>query len=462
MGVLQAVAAPRTLTVAFAAALTVWWVWFLTHLPWLGLSEQVSIPTILASWALALFIGAGALRRSGLNQSQTLTTSAVAGFLSSLLGLLILGSKLTTSAGLSAPVELRPAAALMILGFLSIGLVLGLLAGFGGAKGPAFPHHNVSDQRWLGRFAVLTVFAVVPLLVVGGLVTSSNSGMAVPDWPNTYGTNMFLYPLGPRAAPSIFLEHSHRLFGTFVGLTAIALFFLTLRHSDRRFLWFLAGLALFLVIAQGLLGGFRVLQGSTDAATDARWSRVVHGVLAQFIFCIYVILAVRLGVRYQHVRQQAEAGTLEFGHGSKQKLLRVFSAAAMHATLLQLVFGAMYRHTRAPHALWAHIGFSVIVVLMALLAGFAARTIRFSDTVEQFVRRVALLTLICVTFQSLLGGVVLMLGGTKPDPDSVAQVLLRSAHHANGAALLALVRVLMMWGRALSPRKLAPVAPVTA
>ena len=67
------------------------------------------------------------------------------------------------------------------------------------------------------------VVAVAPLLFVGGLVTSTNSGMAVPDWPNTFGSNMFLYPLGPRAQPDVYLEHSHRLFGTLVGLATLKL-----------------------------------------------------------------------------------------------------------------------------------------------------------------------------------------------------------------------------------------------
>ena len=75
----------------------------------------------------------------------------------------------------------------------------------------------------LHRFAAFVVAATAILIFAGGLVTSTGSGLSVPDWPNTFGTNMFLYPLGPRAAPDVFLEHSHRLFGTLVGLSAIAM-----------------------------------------------------------------------------------------------------------------------------------------------------------------------------------------------------------------------------------------------
>src|SRR4029077_11054524 len=79
---------------------------------------------------------------------------------------------------------------------------------------------------WPHRLALLLASATFPLLWVGGLVTSYDAGMAVPDWPTTYGYNLFLYPwqswvLGPW---DLFIEHGHRLFGAAVGLLSIALF----------------------------------------------------------------------------------------------------------------------------------------------------------------------------------------------------------------------------------------------
>jgi cytochrome c oxidase assembly protein subunit 15 len=78
---------------------------------------------------------------------------------------------------------------------------------------------------WPHRWAVALACATFPLLWVGGLVTTTDSGMAVPDWPNTYGYNLFLYPwkswiTGPWA---LFLEHSHRLIGATVGMITISL-----------------------------------------------------------------------------------------------------------------------------------------------------------------------------------------------------------------------------------------------
>ena len=87
----------------------------------------------------------------------------------------------------------------------------------------------MTDARYnpsLHRLALLTACATFPLIFMGGLVTSHGAGMSVPDWPNSYGYNMFTFPpsiwLG-RQAGGIFYEHSHRLMGSVVGMLSIAL-----------------------------------------------------------------------------------------------------------------------------------------------------------------------------------------------------------------------------------------------
>ncbi|MBI3799408.1 MAG: hypothetical protein HY268_20880 [Deltaproteobacteria bacterium] len=72
------------------------------------------------------------------------------------------------------------------------------------------------------RLALLTAVATFPLLFVGGLVTSTGAGLAVPDWPTTFGYNMFLYPWS-KMVGGIFYEHSHRLLGSAVGFLTILL-----------------------------------------------------------------------------------------------------------------------------------------------------------------------------------------------------------------------------------------------
>jgi len=460
MKVLHTLLRPSVLTDAFAATVVVWWTWFVTHLPWLGIPEQVSVAAILAAWLLALIICARTFGKEGRTWGEAVVASGAAGFISALAGLLILGSKLVEDArpGAMGQVSLKPGAILIALGFLVLGTVLGLV---GGAIGRLMskPRQRANDaeenrKSWLGRFGIVAAVAVVPLLIVGGLVTSSNSGMAVPDWPNTYGSNMFLYPIGPRATPSVYLEHSHRLFGALIGLTAITLAALVFMYDRRGFVKFLALILLALVISQGILGGMRVLQGSAEASKDAKWARVFHGVLAQIVFCLFVAMGVYLSPLYQRVKAAAAAGLLHLGHtGVKPKTFRIFATAAMHATLLQLIFGAVYRHTRSAHALWTHMGFSVFVVIFVLLAAFAASGLRTPDSpTERFVRRIGMLGAMCVGLQFLLGWLTFFLGGTGLEPNSLTEVLMRTAHQANGALLLAITTIMMLFGRALSPK----------
>ena len=111
---------------------------------------------------------------------------------------------------------------------------------------------------WLDRFAWLTAGATFLLLGLGGLGTSHEAGMAVPDWPTTYGYNMFLFPLHLWQG-NIFYEHTHRVFASFVGLLTIILaVWLWLREPRSWMRWLGAG-AFFVILLQGLLGGFRVI-----------------------------------------------------------------------------------------------------------------------------------------------------------------------------------------------------------
>ena len=77
-------------------------------------------------------------------------------------------------------------------------------------------------KSWLHRFAVFTALASLVLIAVGGLVTSKEAGMSVPDWPNSYGYNMFLFPVS-KWVGGILYEHSHRLIASVVGVLVVAL-----------------------------------------------------------------------------------------------------------------------------------------------------------------------------------------------------------------------------------------------
>jgi len=112
-------------------------------------------------------------------------------------------------------------------------------------------------SKWLNRFAWLTCVATLLLICSGGMVTSKNVGLAVPDWPTTFGYNMFLFPIS-KWVGGILFEHTHRLMGSLVGFLTIILAVWLWLGEDRRWVRRLGVIAMVGVILQGILGGLRV------------------------------------------------------------------------------------------------------------------------------------------------------------------------------------------------------------
>src|SRR4051812_16266848 len=143
------------------------------------------------------------------------------------------------------------------------------------------------DDRYNGALhvlALITTCATFPLIFLGGLVTSHGAGMSVPDWPNSYGYNMFTFPPS-RWVGGILYEHVHRLMGTVVGLCSIVLTVVAWRTETRRWVRWLATGVLGAVIFQGVLGGLRVVLVNLNLA-------VVHGCFAQAFFCLAALTSV--------------------------------------------------------------------------------------------------------------------------------------------------------------------------
>ncbi len=220
---------------------------------------------------------------------------------------------------------------------------------------------NTIESPWPHRLAVVLVCATFPLIWVGGMVTSFEAGMAVPDWPGTYGYNMFLYPwqtwlFGPF---DILVEHGHRLFGAVVGMLTIALLASTLLTQSPRWLRQTCWAALGLVIAQGLLGGMRVV-------LDARHLAQLHGATGPVFFALTVVIATLTSQRWSTVRSQTTPAA-----GSLHRLLLITSLLAY----LQIVLGTQLRHlTPATDAatfrvlLVFHIIGALLVVVHAVLS----------------------------------------------------------------------------------------------
>src|SRR4051812_4841163 len=133
-------------------------------------------------------------------------------------------------------------------------------------------------NRTLHILAFLTVLATFPLIFMGGLVTSHGAGMSVPDWPNSYGYNMFTFPPSQWVG-GIFYEHTHRLMGTVVGMLSIALTVAAYAFEPRKWARWICYSVLGAVIFQGVLGGLRVVLVELDLA-------VVHACFAQAFFCL--------------------------------------------------------------------------------------------------------------------------------------------------------------------------------
>jgi cytochrome c oxidase assembly protein subunit 15 len=165
---------------------------------------------------------------------------------------------------------------------------------------------------------------------MGGLVTSHGAGMSVPDWPNSYGYNMFTFPpsiwLG-RQAGGIFYEHSHRLMGSVVGMLSIALTAWAWKTEPRRWVRWLATGVLGAVVFQGVLGGLRVVLVKLDLA-------IVHACFAQAFFCLAALVVV-VTSRWWVTPHAARA---------PDKWVFRLAAALVVVVYLQLVAGATMRH----------------------------------------------------------------------------------------------------------------------
>lgn len=188
------------------------------------------------------------------------------------------------------------------------------------------PSHPV----WAHRLAVALAVATLVLIVAGGLVTNTGAALAVPDWPTTFGQNMFLFPWSQMVG-GIFYEHSHRLLGALVGLVTIALAAALWLSERRRWLCWLGVAAVIAVGLQGILGGLRVVMVEGTIA-------IVHGVLAQAFFGLAVSLALLTSPSWALAVPARSADAI---------LLRRLALLTTGVLYLQIVFGAFLTHVGA-------------------------------------------------------------------------------------------------------------------
>src|SRR3979411_343951 len=137
---------------------------------------------------------------------------------------------------------------------------------------------------WLNRFVWLLCVATLFLVCSGGMVTSKGVGLAVPDWPTTFGYNMFLFPVSKWIGGVLF-EHTHRLIASIVGFLTIILAIWLWRTEDRQSVKTLGLIAVAGVILQGILGGLRVTMLKDEIG-------IFHACLAQAFLGLTVFIAI--------------------------------------------------------------------------------------------------------------------------------------------------------------------------
>ena len=285
---------------------------------------------------------------------------------------------------------------------------------------------------WLHRFAVLTSVATFALIFAGGLVTSTGSALAVPDWPLSFGQ------LFPRMEGGVLFEHGHRLLaGTVAILTAVLCAWL-IRKEPRVWVRRLGVAALLAVVAQAVLGGIHVLE-RLPVATG-----IAHAALAQFFMCLTVVLAMVTGPRWREAWPMAGDPRA----GATRRLL----VATVLAIYLQILVGALVRHTGSglviptfPLAnghLWPPIDSKYVAYQMAhrvgalvvavLVLWSAARVLRHHGATPRL-RRPAVLLATLLVWQILLGALTIW---------KQKAVIPTTSHVLSGALLLATALVL--------------------
>jgi cytochrome c oxidase assembly protein subunit 15 len=296
----------------------------------------------------------------------------------------------------------------------------------------------------LHRFAVLTAVATILLIVAGGLVTSTESGLSVPDWPTTYGQNPFTFPIS-KWVGGIRFEHTHRLIASTVGLLTVVLAVWLARREPRPWVRRLGYAALAAVIAQGVLGGLTVKFLLPTSVS------VAHACLAQTFFCLIVTLAVVTSPAWRDSR------------GVEAAAVSRAAAATVGMVFLQLLMGAVMRHTKAGLAIpdfplafgklvppiasfpvaihFAHRIGAVLVALLAISCWVAARRASRSD-----LKGTAAILLGLVLFQIALGAATVL---------SRKDVTLTTAHVATGALVMGAALILALKSRREASREAA-------
>ena len=417
-----------TLALGFGTSVAMWFLGYLCRMP------GASVPAwLLAAGLLGCMLAGGFL--AGRLSDRGWRAGLAAGLLTATINLLVLGSLL----GGARPNQVVPSAVWWLPGSLLLGAVVGAAAA---ALGCTTRRKGAKAPSWSAIFAAVAAAATLLQLLVGGVVTGNAAGLAVVDWPNSFGYNMFLYPLS-RMTGGVYYEHAHRLFGSLVGLTTLLLAIHLLRVERRPLVRRLALLAVLVVVVQGILGGLRVtgtftLSSSPEAMTPSITLAIVHGVLGPAFFGLMIALAVLTTSTWTGERSPTKTF-----HAPAERTLAVM---LMGIVLVQLVLGAIQRHLS--RGLLVHITFAVVVLVMTLVSGTRLWGL-YRD--QPVLERLGKALIVVGSFQVVLGFLAFFTVEARVDTASRAgwEVLLTTAHQAGGSVLLACTVMAVLWTRRL-------------
>ena len=423
----------------FGIAASVWLTAFVCRIPTIAVDGH-----LLLGLLLALMLGGAILAgRFGrpicfFEGSETLgevirrttLTMLVAGLVNVLLVGSVVGAASVGAMGDGAPANRVTLSAVWwapgsLIATALIGALAGLLVGTIRGKDVRDSEARATASRGGGRpgqqaaLGFVIVFTTMCLILVGGVVTSAEAGLSVPDWPNSYGWNMFLFPFS-KMVGGIYYEHAHRLIGSLVGLETLVLFvWLWLRPPmrrtverrrsewaegegceipNRKYSW--VGTAAFvLVCVQGFLGGARVFLVDEFGHSATEKIAVVHAAHAQVFLLVIGMLAWYLR------RQSAGSGVPgKLKEGGGLVVLGWMSVGLLVLVLAQTVAGAMYRHLGGVGVLGIHVaGASFVFVLIMLEMGIAFTGSLGSDPRSMRVLRSIFVTFVIVGVQLALG-----------------------------------------------------------